>query len=309
MNKLSKFSFVTFTALFFFSLNSLSQEVEEVVVTATKKSESIQDIALSIEAFTSESIAENMIEDISDLAEVVPGLVIDKGIGSGASYSMRGTGSYGVGAAVIGSIVTASNGHNYNSSSIADIGFFDVERIEVLKGPQGTKFGRNAVGGIINMITARPTREFGASYNIELGNLSSKQFNAHINVPITESIRTRLALVSKKRDGTTHNINTGNDFNDIDSWGVRFSMDWDIGDSTTLKLTTEQFEGDDNRTNVGTVYCDPHPLYGCNPLERGQPNATPDSRGSTAALFNLIAALDFTANTNSYSKSLFDDIF
>ena len=73
MNKLSKFSFVTFTALFFFSLNSLSQEVEEVVVTATKKSESIQDIALSIEAFTSESIAENMIEDISDLAEVVPG--------------------------------------------------------------------------------------------------------------------------------------------------------------------------------------------------------------------------------------------
>jgi len=309
MNKLSKFSFVTFTALFFFSLNSLSQEVEEVVVTATKKSESIQDIALSIEAFTSESIAENMIEDISDLAEVVPGLVIDKGIGSGASYSMRGTGSYGVGAAVIGSIVTASNGHNYNSSSIADIGFFDVERIEVLKGPQGTKFGRNAVGGIINMITARPTREFGASYNIELGNLSSKQFNAHINVPITESIRTRLALVSKKRDGTTHNINTGNDFNDIDSWGVRFSMDWDIGDSTTLKLTTEQFEGDDNRTNVGTVYCDPHPLYGCNPLERGQPNATPDSRGSTAALFNLIAALDFTANTNSYANTVSPDSF
>ena len=309
MNKLSKFSFATFTALFFFSLNSLSQEVEEIVVTATKKSESIQDIALSIEAFTSESIAENMIEDISDLAEVVPGLVIDKGIGSGASYSMRGTGSYGVGAAVIGSIVTASNGHNYNSSSIADVGFFDVERIEVLKGPQGTKFGRNAVGGVINMITARPTREFGGSYNIELGNFSTQQFNAHINIPISESIRTRLALVSKKRDGTTHNIHTGNDFNDIDSWGIRFSMDWDIGDNTTLKLTTEQFEGDDNRTNIGTVYCDPHPLYGCNPLERGQPNATPDSRGSTAALFNLIAALDFTANTNSYANSVSPDSF
>ena len=73
---------------------------------------------------------------------------------------LRGTGSYGVGAAVIGSIVTAINGHNYNSSSIADIGFFDVERIEVLKGPQGTKFGRNAVAGVINMITARPTGEF-----------------------------------------------------------------------------------------------------------------------------------------------------
>ena len=118
-----------------------------------------------------------------------------------------------------------------------------------------------------------------------------------------------MALVSKKRDGTTHNIHTGNDFNDIDSWGIRFSMDWDIGDNTTLKLTTEQFEGDDNRTNIGTVYCDPHPLYGCNPLERGQPNATPDSRGSTAALFNLIAALDFTANTNSYANSVSPDSF
>jgi len=304
MKKFSRFCLLSTSFLFLFSSHSFSQEVEEVVVTATKKDESIQDIALSIEAYTADSIEENMIEDISDLAEVVPGLVIDKGIGSGASYSLRGTGSYGVGAAVIGSIVTASNGHNYNSSSIADIGFFDLERIEVLKGPQGTKFGRNAVGGIINMITARPTNELNGSYDIELGNLSTTQFNGHINIPISDSIRSRLAVVSKKRDGTTHNINTGNDFNDINAWGARFSLDWDIGDNTTLKLTTEHFEGDDNRTNVGTVYCAPHPLYGCNPLERGQPNATPDSRGSTAALFNLIAALDYTADTNSYANSV-----
>ena len=192
MKKFSRFCLLSTSFLFLFTSHSFSQEVEEVVVTATKKDESIQDIALSIEAYTADSIEENMIEDISDLAEVVPGLVIDKGIGSGASYSLRGTGSYGVGAAVIGSIVTASNGHNYNSSSIADIGFFDLERIEVLKGPQGTKFGRNAVGGIINMITARPTNELNGSYDIELGNLSTTQFNGHINIPISDSIRSRL---------------------------------------------------------------------------------------------------------------------
>ena len=309
MKNFSKFTLISVSFIFLYSAQIFSQEVEEVVVTATKKSESIQDIALSVEAFTSESIQENMIEDMSDLAEVVPGLIMDKGIGSGASYSMRGTGSYGVGAAVVGAIVTASNGHNYNSSSIADVGFYDVERIEILKGPQGTKFGRNAVAGVINMITARPTSEFGGSYDIELGNFATTQFNGHINIPISDSIRSRLAFVSKKRDGTTHNINTGNDFNDIDAWGARLSLDWDIGDNTTLKFTTEQYAGDDNRTNIGTVYCDPHPLYGCNPLTRGQPNATPDSRGSTAALFNLIAALDFTADTNTYANSVSPESF
>ena len=302
MNNVSKYLCFSFF-VFFFSVNTISQEVEEVVVTATKKAESIQDLAVSIEAFTAESIADNMIEDFSDLAEAVPGLIMDKGIGSGASYSIRGTGSYGVGAAVIGSVVTASNGHSYNTSSIADIGFFDLERVEVLKGPQGTKFGRNAVAGIINMISARPTGEFGGAYDIELGNLDTRQFNGNINIPVSDSLRARLALVVKKRGGTTHNLHTGNDFNDINARGARFSLDWDIGDDTILKFTHERFEGDDNRTNVGTVYCEPHPLYGCNPLERGQPNATPDSRGSTAALFNLLAALDFTANRNSYANT------
>ena len=135
-------------------------------------------------------------------------------------------------------------------------GFFDVERIEVLKGPQGTKFGRNAVAGCINMITARPTGEFGGSYNIELGNLSTQQFNGHINILYTDLLDQDWHVVSKKRDGTTHNINTGNDFNDINSWVQDYLLDWDIGDNTTLKLTTEHFEGDDNRTNIGTDYCD-----------------------------------------------------
>ena len=250
-----------------------------------------------------------MIEDFSDLAEAVPGLIMDKGIGSGASYSIRGTGSYGVGAAVIGSVVTAINGHNYNSSSIADIGFFDVERIEVLKGPQGTKFGRNAVAGLINMITARPTGEFEGAYSIELGNLSTTQFNGHVNIPISDSMRSRFAVVSKKRDGTTYNIHTKNYFNDINSWGARFSLDWDIGDSTILKFTTEHFEGDDNRTNVGTAVCQSDPFFGCNPLVTGQPNQTPDSRGTTAALFNLIAALDFTADRNSYAGAITPNTF
>ena len=162
MNKLFKNVFnYSIGFLFVFSLNIVAQEIEEVVVTATKKAESVQDLAISIEAFTAESLEKNLVKDSSDLAEIVPGLITDKGIGSGSSYAIRGTGSYGVGAAVVGAVVVATNGHDSGAGAFADIGVLDVERIEVLKGPQGTLFGRNAVVGAINLISARPTAEYG----------------------------------------------------------------------------------------------------------------------------------------------------
>ena len=116
-----------------------------------------------------------------------------------------------------GAVVTASNGHSYNSSTIADIGFFDVERIEVLKGPQGTLSGRNAVAGLINMITARPTSELEGSVSVQMGNYNSNTTNMVVNVPLSDSLRSRLAITSKTRDGTSRNIHTGTDFNDIDA--------------------------------------------------------------------------------------------
>lgn len=139
MSNFNKYFYGIFAASFL-AVSAIAQEVEEVVVTATKKSESIQDLALSIEAFTGDQVDENMIADMDDLAEVVPGLITAKGIGSGVSYAIRGTGSYGVGAAVVGAVVTAYNGHAVGASSLADVGLYDVERVEVLKGPQGTLF-------------------------------------------------------------------------------------------------------------------------------------------------------------------------
>ena len=147
-----------------------AQEIEEVVVTATKKEESVQDLALSIEAVYAESLDVNQVYDVSDLAEITPGLETAKTIGSGSGWTIRGMGSFGIGAGVIASVVTAVNGHSVNDSVVADTGFFDLERVEVLKGPQGTLYGRNAANGVINLITARPTSEFGGSYNVEIGN-------------------------------------------------------------------------------------------------------------------------------------------
>jgi iron complex outermembrane receptor protein len=300
MSNLNKYFFGIF-AVFTLSFTAIAQEVEEVVVTATKKSESIQDLALSIEAFTAEDVSQNMIKDSDDLAEVVPGLITAKGIGSGASYAIRGTGSYGVGAAVVGSTVTAQNGHSFNTSTFADIGFFDVSRVEVLKGPQGTLFGRNAVTGVINVITARPDSEFGGYVDVEAGNWNSKRLTTAVNIPVSDSIRTRLAVTSFQRDGFNENIRTGEWYNDMDALGVRLSLDADIGDNGTLKFNYERYEGEDNRNNIGTAFCESHALFGCNPFTVGSPNTPADSRGSTAAAFNLVAGLNSSAFVNSYA--------
>ena len=300
MSNLNKYFFGIF-AVFTLSITAIAQEVEEVVVTATKKSESIQDLALSIEAFTAEDVSQNMIQDSDDLAEVVPGLITAKGIGSGASYAIRGTGSYGVGAAVVGAVVTAQNGHNFNSSTFADIGFFDVSRVEVLKGPQGTLFGRNAVAGVINVITARPDSEFGGYVDVEAGNWNSKRLTTAVNIPVSDSIRTRLAVTSFQRDGFNENLRTREWYNDRDALGVRLSVDADIGDDSTLKFNYERYEGEDNRNNIGTAFCQTHALLGCNPFVVGSPNQPSDSRGSTAAAFNLVAGLNGSAFVNSYA--------
>ena len=101
---------------FSFSFSAFAQEVEEIVVTATKKEESTQDIAVSITAITADQLSADQIYDLSDLAEVVPGFETAKGVGSGSGFVMRGIGSYGVGAAVVSSIVTSINGHSANPS-------------------------------------------------------------------------------------------------------------------------------------------------------------------------------------------------
>tara|TARA_X000000368_G_scaffold147944_2_gene116671 strand:- start:1588 stop:4296 length:2709 start_codon:yes stop_codon:yes gene_type:complete len=302
MNNFLKLTF-SFCAIFslVFSFDVVSQEVEEVVVTATKKEKSIQDLAVSVEAFTAESIDTNMIDDFSDLAEVVPGLITDKAIGSGASYSMRGVGSYGVGAAVVGSLVVSMNGHEYGSSSIAEIGFHDLERIEVLKGPQGTLNGRNAVQGLVNVITARPTSEWEGSFDVYGGSYDATRTNLMLNMPFTDKVAARLAYTTFERNGTIENIHTGNDIDGRDQYGLRLSVDFDISDDTVLQFTHDRSESDDNRQNIGIIVCASHPVFGCDPFQTGTFGQPGDTRGSTAAIFNFIAGLNSTADNNSYA--------
>ena len=313
MGNLFKTTFCVFSFLILsFSPHSISQEVEEVVVTATKKEESIQDIAVSIQAFDADSIAADQIYDLSDLAEVVPGFGVGKTIGSGSAFLVRGIGSFGIGAAVTSSFVAAINGHSVSESVLSDLGFIDLERIEVLKGPQGTLFGRNAVAGVVNLVTARPSDELGGYIDYEVGSLDRNLIKGAINVPISNDVRMRLAFAQNSRDAIVENLpvedyfvldTTGGDFDDRNDQSIRLSVDWDINDITELKFTYSGQKSEDTRPQEEVSFCLQDQFFGCSPWERGPINSSADSRGIGAGFFGFFAALYPSTITNGYANS------
>ena len=308
INNLNKL-FFTFVLALSFSFSIVAQEIEEVIVTATKKEESTQDLALSIEAYTTEMIDNEQIYDVSDLADVVPGFETGKGIGNGSAYTLRGIGSYGIGAAVVSSLVTNINGHSIGVAQFAGLGFTDMERVEVLKGPQGTINGLNSVQGVINLITARPTGELEGYVKAEMGNYGSQRISSAINLPFSDTVKARVALMSHTRDGMVNNPVTGNDFDDRDDIGVRLSLDFDISEKTDLEFTYQYQQNDDNRPQEEVSFCAQDQFFGCSPYSRGELNQAADTRGHVAGFVGFIAHLDPGTITNKYPGASLSDEF
>ena len=128
---------------------SLAQTVEEVTVTATRKSESLQDIALSVQVLSGEEVGENKILNAQDLRQVIPGFDYVQGIGGGSGISIRGLNVSAIGSATTEAGMTALNNHYVHPTVLGYIGFMDAENVQVLEGPQGTLYGRNSTTGIM----------------------------------------------------------------------------------------------------------------------------------------------------------------
>ena len=119
-------------------------------------------------------------------------------------------------------------------------------------------------------------------------------------MPFSDRVGARLSYSMFERDGTIENIYTGNDIDGRDAYGIRLSVDFDISETTKLEFTHDRSETEDNRQNIGIIVCEPHPVFGCSPFERGTFGQSADTRGSTASIFNFIAGLNSTADYNSY---------
>ena len=252
------------------SLSGLTQaqKLEEVVVTAAKVEASIQDTPIAVTAFSQEALDSQLINDSSAMQFSVPNLTQTKGNFAGGDIRIRGIGSGAVGTFGDSGVGIHVNGIYQVATRIFETQFLDMERVEVLRGPQGTLYGRNTTGGVINLITAKadPT-EFSASLDATVGNYGANQGRFHINTPLSDTLAFRAAGMMLNRDGFTTNEYTGNDVDDRSLWSGRLSFTWDAGENTQVNFMYSLFEEDDSRMRSQKQACntDPSGTLGCLP--------------------------------------------
>lgn len=208
-------------------------QLEEVVVTAARREQTAQSTSLSIAVLGGDSLQEAGVTQATDLGTVVPGLTVSLGGGTNQTY-LRGVGSFATDASAESAIAYNINGVYISRPSGVGPIFFDLERVEVLKGPQGTLYGRNASGGAINLITRRPTQEFTADLSVDLGNFDLRRVTGAVGGGITETFSVRAAGQYTERDGY---LTDG--YNDQDSAAARLTGLWLPNDSVSLLVTAE----------------------------------------------------------------------
>lgn len=212
--------------------------LEEVIVTAQRKEQSAQDVAISITVFNQEDIANANMTNSNDIATYTPSLTTNTRFGpENATFSIRGftrslrtTASVGV---YFAEVIAPRGQTSQTSGDGAGPGsLFDLQNIQVLKGPQGTLFGRNTTGGSILLVPAMPSDEFEAYAEYSAGNYDSKRRQAVVNVPITDNFRIRFGVDDNEREGHLNNItNIGSDkLGNVDYTAARLSLLWNITD-------------------------------------------------------------------------------
>lgn len=230
--------------------------LEEIIVTAQKREENVQDVPIAVTALTSEALASQRIDNGADLQRAVPNMNFSRIAGGETNYQIRGIGYQLVATAGDAGVGLHSNNIPLSVSRIADADFFDVERIEVLRGPQGTLYGRNATGGVINIITAKPDiAEFSGKIGLEYGDYETKKATGYVNLPMGDMFAARIAGSFLQRDGYTKNTWTGGSIDGRDLWSARVSLLFNPTDAFKATLRWERFEEDDDRTNGAKDLC------------------------------------------------------
>ena len=249
--------------------NDASQEIvssfaiEEIVVTARKRDESIQDVPLSVTAIQGE-LAEASVRRLEDIQSFAPNLYINRtpGIASGAAITIRGVSSSEVDKSFEPAIGVVMDGMFLGTSSGVLLQNFDIERIEVLRGPQGTLYGKNTTGGILNVIRTPVTMEYGADLKVTVGENGRQDFKAVVQLPIVEDkLGIKLFAANIEHDGHIYNTTRKEDVGGDDIKNYGFAALWEPNDQFNLKIHYEIMEDQSvqgayvNRNQIGELAC------------------------------------------------------
>jgi iron complex outermembrane recepter protein len=268
--------------------------VEEIIVTAQRQSQRLQSVPIAISAFTAENLNKQQIRNTSDLQLSLPNVTFTKTNFTTSSFTIRGIGDLCTGVTCDQATAVHVNDAPLFASRLFEGEFYDLAQVEVLRGPQGTLFGRNATSGVVNFRTAKPDlNAFGAAGDAEYGNYDSVRLRGMVNIPITETLGVRAAGYYLKRDGYTTNLFDNSKQDDRNQYGFRGSITWQPTSGTTIDIMGQHFRERDSRLRIQKQYCqnDPTGVLGCLNSELG----TGTNNGN--ALFkNTLTSREFFAS-------------
>ena len=288
------------------SASGASRVLEEVIVTAQRREESLQDAAIAIDAVQAEDLIRGGIESAADLGSLSPSLGISNAGGPLSSIFVRGVGSLSVNP-LLDTAVAQNYDGVYLARSNAAPGqtLFDVERVELLKGPQGTLYGRNATGGVLNYIPQKPVLGDQSGYvNVDFGNYDKVGFQGAANISMGETVAARLAVNYLDRDGYSDDGT-----NDADTYGIRGQLLFAPTENLSIRLAVDY-------TDVGGVGSGGDLLGAYNnvafagPLTAFRPSGLPEDSGPTSDGANAIRTSILAAPSFSFYGAVdSDDLF
>ena len=217
--------------------------LEDIIVTAQKRAENIQDVSIAIQAVTAAGLARSGITDVSRIELITPGLTFAR-YGTDAKISLRGANSNNTFLDAAPSVGVFVDGVYKPRASQQTRAFFDVERLEVLKGPQGTLYGRNTLAGALNLYTKAPEKDFGAGATISYSRFNDLRTEGYVNAPLSDSFAVRVAGLYERSDGFVKNLN-GENLGNADTVSVRGSARYAPagGGNVTLRVTNIRERG------------------------------------------------------------------
>jgi len=238
-------------ALFAFAGTAVAEDsaFDEIIVTAQKKSESVQTVPIAISTFSAEEMKAKGIFTIGGIELNTPGFTFDE-LGTGkVRTAIRGIGSDNTSPGQEFSTVIFLDGVAQSTNGLAAVNLFDIERVEVLKGPQGTLWGKGAIGGGINIITAGPTDVTSGRVSLTAGNHGLFDVEGVINHAVSDTFRHRIAGSANLLDGYADNAITGDNLEDLSRIGMRYSAELDVSERTSFGIIADYTRDDNNGRN------------------------------------------------------------
>lgn len=239
-----------------------AQQFEEIIVTARKRAENLQEVPIAVTALQGDDLLKSGIDSQRQLAMMVPNVSVNVNASFVAPY-IRGVGTQYANPGLEPSVATYFNDLYISRPSAGMMSFADIERVEVLKGPQGTLYGRNTTGGAIRVITKAPTHEFQSGIGLSAGNYGKLGVDGYVSGPLSDNVRGRFAAQYEERDGWVDNIAGGPDMDDRELGMVLGTLDWDVSEQLSAKLIVDWTDKSDRES----VHF--QPLFGTGPEQTG----------------------------------------